>query len=139
MFLKLVATLIRNAMAKAAANKGAIGLAVGTSLVADSINMDWLLQESARVAPGSEQAGIIQAAQTAARMLGLGGEEVLWPTHQRGPNAGEFITPRYFTLDLVQGRAWYSGKHYSRKAVNAAFMRGRKRPQYVRRGPVVGR
>lgn len=139
MFLKLVANLIRNAMAKAAASKGAIGIAVGTSLITDAVNLDWLMAEAIRVAPGSDQAGIIQAAQTAARMLGLGGEEVLWPVHQRGPNAGEFITPRYFTLDIVQGRAWYSGKHYSKKSVNAAFMRGRKRPQYVSRRSTVGR
>lgn len=87
----------------------------------DVINLDWLRQESIRVAPGSDPEALEEAARTAARLLGLAGDEVLWPMSRNGT----FIIPRYLTIDIARGRAWYSTRHYSRKSA-MAFGRRRR-------------
>jgi hypothetical protein len=43
-------------------------------------------------------------------MLGLGGDQVLWPVNRR---TGALIPPLYFHIDLVRGRAWYSSRYVS--------------------------
>lgn len=76
--------------------------------------------------PNSDENALTETAHTVARMLGLDGSEVLWPVHRRGENQGMPIEPLYFTMDLTNGRAWYSSKYHSRKSVNAGFRRGRR-------------
>jgi len=117
----LVGRLILAARALAASR--GVQLAAGGIVAADLINLDWLRQQSIRIAPGSDQAAIEQAARTAAQLLGMAGDEVLWPTHRRGALQGEPITPMYLTVDLTRGRAWFSTRYYSRKSA----MRGRRR------------
>lgn len=115
--------------ARALASSRGVQLASGGIVAADLINLDWLRQQSIRIAPGSDQAAIEQAARTAAQLLGMAGDEVLWPTHRRGALQGEPITPMYLTVDLTRGRAWFSTRYYSRKSA----MRGRKRYSGYRR------
>lgn len=110
----LVGRLILAARALAASR--GVQLAAGGIVAADLINLDWLRQQSIRIAPGSDQAVIEQAARTAAQLLGMAGDEVLWPTHRRGALQGEPITPMYLTVDLTRGRAWFSSRYYSRKS-----------------------
>lgn len=116
----LVSHLIRTGSTVIVSKIGAIGIAIG-SLIADVVNLDMLRQESIKVAPGSEPAAIEWAARTAARLLNLSGNEVLWPVHgNTHAKAGQFIIPHYMTIDLVRGRAWYSTTHFSMKSVRAA-------------------
>lgn len=115
----LVSQLIRVGAAQIISKSGLFAIAIG-SLVSDIVNLDFLRQESIKVAPGSEPAAIEWAARTAARLLNLSGNEVLWPVQAKGPMAGRFIIPHYMTIDLVRGRAWYSTTHYSFKSVRAA-------------------
>lgn len=75
-------------------------------------------------APDSDAEALRETAHTVARMLGLDGSEVLWPTHQRGELRGQPIEPVYFTMHLPSGRAWYQGNYHSRKSVDAGFKRG---------------
>lgn len=119
----LVGRLILAARALAASR--GVQLAAGGIVAADLINLDWLRQQSIRIAPGSDQAAIEQAARTAAQLLGMAGDEVLWPTHRRGALQGEPITPMYLTVDLTRGRAWFSTRYYSRKSA-------RRRPYFRR-------
>lgn len=122
-FILLLASLMRSSFAKVAQSRG-FGYAATGLAIADVINLDFLRQEAIKLAPGSGQEGIENAARTAARLLGLNGEEVLWPTHRRGPQAGEPIIPRYLTIDLIQGRAWYSSRHNTYRAIQSANRRG---------------
>lgn len=115
----LVGRLILAARALAASR--GVQLAAGGIVAADLINLDWLRQQSIRIAPGSDQAAIEQAARTAAQLLGMAGDEVLWPTHRRGALQGEPITPMYLTVDLTRGRAWFSTRYYSRKSTRRRF------------------
>lgn len=108
----LVGRLILAARALAASR--GVQLAAGGIVAADLINLDWLRQQSIRIAPGSDQAAIEQAARTAAQLLGMAGDEVLWPVHRRGALQGEPITPMYLTVDLTRGRAWFSTRYYRR-------------------------
>lgn len=110
----LVGRLILAARALAASR--GVQLAAGGVVAADLINLDWLRSQSIRIAPGSDQAAIEQAARTAAQLLGMAGDEVLWPTHRRGALQGEPITPMYLVVDLTRGRAWFSSRYYSRKS-----------------------
>lgn len=104
-------------------------IGAGTALITDFVNLDWLRQQSIKLAPGSDQAAIEQAARTAAQLLGLAGDEILWPTHRSGARAGEPIIPQYLTIDLTKGRGWFSSKYYSRKS---ARRRSYRRPYYRR-------
>lgn len=119
----LVGRLILAARALAASR--GVQLAAGGIVAADLINLDWLRQQSIRIAPGSDQAAIEQAARTAAQLLGMAGDEVLWPTHRRGALQGEPITPMYLTVDLTRGRAWFSTRYYSRKSARRRSFRPR--------------
>jgi len=116
--IRLVAFLINKALALFA-NRAVVAGGIGVA-VSDIINLDWLRQEAIKAAPGSDAEAIEESARTAARLLGLEGDEVLWPRRRDG-NA---IVPRYLTIDLARGRAWYSSKHYSYKS---ARMMGRRR------------
>jgi len=110
----LVGRLIIAARALAASR--GVQLAAGGIVAADLINLDWLRTQGIRIAPGSDRAAIEQAARTAAQLLGMAGDEVLWPTHRRGALQGEPITPMYLVVDLTRGRAWFSSRYYSRKS-----------------------
>lgn len=103
--------------ARALAASRGVQLAAGGALVADFINLNWLEQQAIKIAPGSDRAAIVQAARNAAVLLGMAGDEVLWPVHRRGALQGEAITPMYLTVDLTKGRAWFSTRYYSRKSV----------------------
>jgi len=100
--------------ARALAASRGVQLAAGGALVADFINLDWLTQQAIKIAPGSDKAAIVQAARTAASLLGLAGDEVLWPVHRRGALQGEPIVPMYLVVDLTKGRAWFSTRYYRR-------------------------
>lgn len=63
--------------------------------------------------------------EEAARMfLRIFGDEseVMWPVTRQG----EKVSPNYFTIDFMKGRAWVHSKYYSRGSVNAGFKRGRR-------------
>jgi len=109
----LVGRLLLSARALAASR--GVQLAAGGALVADFINLDWLRQQAVKIAPGSDRAALEQAARTAATLLGLAGDEVLWPVHRRGALQGEPITPMYLVVDLTKGRAWFSSRYKSTK------------------------
>jgi len=128
----LVGRLILAARALAASR--GVQLAAGGIVAADLINLDWLRQQSIRIAPGSDQAAIEQAARTAAQLLGMAGDEVLWPTHRRGALQGEPITPMYLTVDLTRGRAWFSSRYYSRKSIRRRSFGFRRYGGYRRWG-----
>lgn len=100
--------------ARALAQSRGVQLAAGGALVADFINLNWLEQQAIKIAPGSDKAAIVQAARNAAVLLGLAGDEVLWPVHRRGALQGEPITPMYLMVDLTKGRAWFSTRYYRR-------------------------
>lgn len=125
----LVGRLIIAARALAASR--GVQLAAGGIVAADLINLDWLRQQSIRIAPGSDRAAIEQAARTAASLLGMAGDEVLWPTHRRGALQGEPITPMYLVVDLTRGRAWFTSRYTSGKAM---YRMRRRRFGYRRYG-----
>lgn len=54
---------------------------------------------------------------------------LLWPTHQRGPKAGEPVTANYLVHDLNTGNAWVLERYRSAKSVNRGFQRGRRSGQ----------
>lgn len=112
--------------ARALAASRGVQLAAGGALVADFINLNWLEQQAIKIAPGSDRAAIVQAARNAAVLLGLAGDEVLWPVHRRGALQGEPITPMYLVVDLTKGRAWFSTRYY-RRPRRRFFNRGFRR------------
>lgn len=88
-------------------------------------------------ADGSDlTASELQGIEEVAKMVGhiLNDESVLWPTTRDG----EPIPPRYLTINLDQGRAWFHRDYYSRKSVNAARRRGWGRGRNSRRTRVRG-
>ena len=95
-------------------------VAGGAVAISDVINIDFLRRQALEIAPGSDREALEEAARTAARLLGLEGDEVLWPRRR----SGEPIIPQYLIVDLNRGRAWYSARYYSRKSVNAGRRRG---------------
>lgn len=109
----LVGRLILSARALAASR--GVQLAAGGAVVSDFLNLDWFNQQAIKIAPGSDKAAIVDAARLAARLLGLAGDEVLWPVHRRGALQGEPITPMYLVVDLTKGRAWFSSRYKSTK------------------------
>lgn len=78
----------------------------------------------------------LQGIEDVAKMVGhiLNDEGVLWPTTRDG----EPIPPRYLTINLDQGRAWFHRDYYSRKSVQAARRRGWGRGRGSRRTRVTG-
>lgn len=78
----------------------------------------------------------LQGIEEVAKMVGhiLNDESVLWPTTRDG----EPIPPRYLTINLDQGRAWFHRDYYSRKSVQSARRRGWGRGRNSRRTRVRG-
>lgn len=103
------------------------GGAAGGIIGSDIINLDWLRRESFKIAPGSDAVALEEAARTVARMLNLSGDEVLWPRTR----TGDPIAPKYLTIDLGRGRAWYHTKYYSKKSVSGARKAARRIPSRV--------
>ena len=65
----------------------------------------------------------LQGIEEVAKFVGhiLNDEGILWPTGRDGVP----IPPRYLTINLDQGQAWFHKDYNSRKTVNAAYKRGR--------------
>lgn len=119
MMFALIARLVSRAIFTWQGRVAVAGATLAAVEITDVINLDWLRSQSLELAPGSDAAALEEAARTAGRMLGLEGNEVLWPRRRGVP-----IVPVYMTIDLARGRAWYSGRYYSRKSVNAGRRRG---------------
>lgn len=102
------------------------GVLAGVAVTAVTLND--LRQAAVVEAPQSDPAALEEAARTAARLLGLQGEEILWPVHgPRHAQAGEPINPRYLVVDLTRGRGWFLEQYTSRKTVRRALSRGARR------------
>lgn len=113
----LVGRLVLWAKALSTGSKVAIG--IGGAEVAVTLND---LRERAKVEAGaSDIQALDEAARTAARMLGMDGSEVLWPMDR----LGNHIAPKYFHVDLMKGRAWFTSQYFSRKSASRGrFRRG---------------
>lgn len=99
------------------------GVIAGVAVTAVTLND--LRQAAIVEAPQSDPAALEEAARTAARLLGLQGDEILWPVHgRRHAQAGEPINPRYLVVDLHRGRGWFMESYTSRRAMRRAQMRG---------------
>jgi hypothetical protein len=86
-----------------------IGVGIGEG---GYITIEKLREQAALHAGNTGGQGLEEAARAAARMLGLGGDQVLWPVNRR---TGQLIPPIYFTIDLVRGRAWYHSSLHKRR------------------------
>lgn len=117
----LLAKLISKAIQ--AMNSRPVQVGGAVAVIGDIVNLNILRQWAYEMAPGSDAAAIEEGARMVMRMLGLEGDEVLWPSKRDGGP----ITPKYFVLDLTRGRAWFSTKYYSKKSVNAGKRRGSAR------------
>lgn len=123
--IALVSKLISRAMMLFKSKPFLIG---GTAVtIADVINLDYLRREALNIAPGSDREALEEAARLAARLLGLEGDEILWPRQR----SGEPIVPHYLIIDLNRGRGWFSTRYYSRKSVRGAASRARRIPSRV--------
>jgi hypothetical protein len=108
-----------------------VATAVGAGLA--GVSLEELRDQAALHAGATGSQGLEEAARTAARMLGLGGDQVLWPVNRR---TGALIPPIYFTIDLVRGRAWYHSRYTSsRRRYGRSFGRGRFRKWLYNAGP----
>lgn len=116
--IALVSKLISRAMMAFKAHPistTAGGLTTGLA-ISDFINIDFLRRAALEIAPGSDREALEEAARLAARLLGLEGDEILWPRQR----SGEPIVPHYLIIDLNRGRGWFSTRYYSRKSVKGA-------------------
>lgn len=103
-------------------------VAVVGGVAVTAVTLNDIRQAAIVEAPQSDPAALEEAARTAARLLGLQGEEILWPTHgRRHAQAGEPINPRYLVVDLQRGRGWFMESYISRKALNRARGFGQRR------------
>lgn len=120
----LVGRLVMRFAGRVAASRA--GVIAGVAVTAVTLND---LRNAATVeAPQSDPAALNEAAITAARLLGLQGDEILWPVHgRRHAQAGEPIQPRYLVVDLHRGRGWFMESYTSRRALRAAQFRGQRR------------
>lgn len=91
------------------------GAAVGEAWV----TLDGLRSQAAVEAGASDIQALDEAARTAARLLGLDGSHVLWPMDR----LGNHIAPKYFHVDLVKGRAWFTATYTKRRRFRS-FGRG---------------
>lgn len=112
---ELVGSLIRWAIIRAVTTPTGAAVTTGAA-----ITLTQLRDQAQVVAGASDIQALDEAARTAARMLGLDGSEVLWPMDRLGNR----IAPKYFHVDLLKGRAWYTSEYFSRKSVRAL---GRRR------------
>lgn len=114
MIWQLVGGLIGMAASKLgqfAASRGiSIGIGIGGVAAGSALTIDELRQQATLLAGNTGPQGLEEAARMAARMLGLGGDRVLWPISNR---TGQLIVPKYFHISLVQGRAWYTSTYVS--------------------------
>lgn len=122
----------RFASSRAGQYAAPVGAGVLTGLTIDAIAES--IQEDA---PESDSEALRETAHTVARMLGLDGSEVLWPTHVRGEKRGMPIEPVYFTMHLPTGRAWYQGTYHSAKSVDRGFKKGLSRGRRFARRDMV--
>lgn len=78
----------------------------------------------------------IEGVNDVAKIVGhiLNDEGILWPTDREG----EPIPPRYLTINLDQGRAWFHRDYFSRKSIRSARRRGWGRGRNSRRTRVRG-
>jgi len=101
-----------------------IGIGIGGAAAGAGVQLGDLREQAALLAGNTGPQGLEEAARTAARMLGLGGDRVLWPISNR---TGQLIIPRYFVIDLIKGRAWYIQRYFSRRSARGRFGFGRRR------------
>lgn len=113
---ELVGQLVKWAVGVLASRSVQGGIAIG----AGAISLQGLRDQAQILAGASDIQALDEAARTAARMLGLDGSEVLWPMDRLGNR----IAPKYFHVDLIKGRAWYTAEYFSRKSVRVL---GRRR------------
>lgn len=120
----LVSRLVIRFQAQAAARRiGGLAAVAGVAITLNDLRQAAIVE-----APQSDPAAINEAALMAARLLGLTGDEILWPTHgPRHAQAGEPVTPNYLVVDFRRGRGWFLEQYTSRKAVRMAMRRGRGR------------
>lgn len=102
-------TLVSRLLQWAFANKAV----VATGATTTALSLQGLRDRAQIEAGASDIQALDEAARTAARMLGLDGSEVLWPMDRLGNS----IAPKYFHVDLIKGRAWYTSEYFSRKSV----------------------
>lgn len=89
----------------------AITVGIGSgAITAGVVTLDDLRNQAALQAGATGPQGLEEAARTVARMLGLGGDRVLWPVSNR---TGLLIPAKYFHLSLVTGRAWITSTYIS--------------------------
>lgn len=121
--IMLVSKIISRALAAWSSRAVVVGSAgvVGAGAITDFINMDFLRRSALEIAPGSDREALEEAARLAARLLGLEGDEILWPRQRSGAP----IVPHYLIVDLNRGRGWFSTRYYSRKSVKGAARRAR--------------
>lgn len=122
--LWLVSRLIIRFSASAAARRvGGLAAVAGVAITLNDLRQAAIVE-----APQSDPAAINEAALMAARLLGLTGDEILWPTHgPRHAQSGEPITPNYLVVDFRRGRGWFLEQYTSRKSVRRAMGRGARR------------
>lgn len=96
--------------------RGGLVLTAGAVAV-DLLNIDMLRQEAVKIAPRSDPEALEEAARQIIRMTGADGTQVMWP---RG-------TPRYFVMDLVSGRQWFTTRY-----INFAWVRNANRRGFSR-------
>lgn len=96
-------------------------IAVGAAAAGEiAVNLQDLRNQAQVLAGASDIQALDEAARTAARMLGLDGSHVLWPMDR----LGNHIAPKYFHVDLIKGRAWYTATYTKRRRRFGRF-RGR--------------
>lgn len=117
---QLVGQLVKWAMQKLATPQGAAGV------TAIALTLEDLRNQARVLAGASDIQALDEAARTAARMLGLDGSEILWPMDRLGNR----IAPKYFHVDLLKGRAWYTAEYFSRKSVRTLGRRFGRRSSY---------
>lgn len=91
-----------------------------------ALTLQGLRDRAAVEAGASDIQALDEAARTSARMLGLDGSQVLWPMDRLGNS----IAPKYFHLDLIKGRAWYTSEYFSRKSVKVLGRRFGRRTSF---------
>lgn len=124
---ELVGQLVRWAITRIATKEIAIG--AGTTVAA--LTLEDFRNKAQVLAGASDIQALDEAARTAARMLGLDGSRVLMPMDR----LGNHIAPKYFHVDLVKGRAWFTSEYFSRKSVRVLGRRfGRGRSRFATKG-----
>lgn len=123
---QLVGLLVKWAAQKLATPQGAAGA------TAIALTLEDMRNQARIFAGASDIQALDEAARTAARMLGLDGSEVLWPMDRLGNR----IAPKYFHVDLLKGRGWFTAEYFSRKSVRTLgrrFGRGSRFKSYANR------